>query len=172
MKPSKNAFAKPGLINGKVTVLKLVHRSARSVWDASSRLGDTLSTTPIKTKNAIGVKANVCAIITPINPYTQRVGLIPSHSAIVVVTVPLSPNNKIIASPMTNGGVIIGTTDNALRTLLNRNPVLTITRAKQSPSTVVMTPTETANKKELIATPQDPAPIKQSICQSFDSNNL
>jgi hypothetical protein len=74
MNPSRNALAKPGLINGKVTVLKVVHRSARSVWDASSRLGETLSTTPINTKNAIGVNANVWAIITPINPYTQRVG--------------------------------------------------------------------------------------------------
>ena len=68
IKPSKNAFAIPGLINGKVTVLKTCHLEALNVWEASSIDGLTLSTTPIKTKNAIGVKASVCANHIPGKP--------------------------------------------------------------------------------------------------------
>ena len=68
MKPSRNAFAIPGLINGKVTVLKTCHLDALNVWDASSIDGLTLSTTPIKTKKAIGVKARVWANQIPGKP--------------------------------------------------------------------------------------------------------
>ena len=68
MKPNKNAFAIPGLINGKVTVLKTCHLEALNVCEASSIEGLTLSTTPIKTKNAIGVKASVWANHIPGKP--------------------------------------------------------------------------------------------------------
>ena len=58
----------PGLIRGRVTVLKTCHLEALNVCEASSIDGLTLSTTPIKTKNAIGVKASVCANHIPGNP--------------------------------------------------------------------------------------------------------
>ena len=59
IKPRRKALAIPGRMRGKETVLKTCHLLARSVWEASSIEGLILSTTPIKTKKAIGVKANV-----------------------------------------------------------------------------------------------------------------
>ena len=55
IKPSKNALASPGRINGNDTVLKTCQRDARSVCAASSIEGLTPSTTPMSTKNAMGV---------------------------------------------------------------------------------------------------------------------
>ena len=68
MNPNKKALAIPGRINGKETVLNTCHFEARRVCDASSIDGLTLSTTPIKTKNEIGVKARVCANHIPGKP--------------------------------------------------------------------------------------------------------
>ena len=65
MKPNKNAFANPGLMSGNETVLNTCHLDALNVCAASSIEGDTPSTTPIRTRNAIGVNANVCAINIP-----------------------------------------------------------------------------------------------------------
>ena len=59
IKPSRKAFASPGRINGSDTVRKVCQRFARSVCAASSIDGETPSTTPINTRNAIGVKANI-----------------------------------------------------------------------------------------------------------------
>ncbi len=61
----RNAFARPGRINGSETSMNVRHRLARSVCAASSSDGATPSTTPISTRNAIGVNANTCATRTP-----------------------------------------------------------------------------------------------------------
>ena len=68
MKPTRNAFARPGRINGSEIRLNVCQRPARSVCDASSSDGLTPSTTPIRTRNATGVKANVWASHTPGRP--------------------------------------------------------------------------------------------------------
>ena len=59
IKPNKNALAIPGRMRGSETVLKTCQLEARRVCEASSIEGLTLSTTPINTKNAMGVKARV-----------------------------------------------------------------------------------------------------------------
>ena len=53
-----------------------------------------------------------------------------------VLTAPVLPNKIIIAKPITNGGVIIGKTDNILIVFLNLKLVLVIKRAKAKPKTV------------------------------------
>ena len=68
MKPSRNALASPGRISGNETVEKVVQASARSVCAASSIDGLTPSTTPIRTRNAIGVNASICASQMPVKP--------------------------------------------------------------------------------------------------------
>ena len=57
----RNALARPGRISGSETSANVRQRPARSVCAASSSAGDTPSTTPISTRKAIGVKANICA---------------------------------------------------------------------------------------------------------------
>ena len=68
MKLMRNAFASPGRIKGNEISLNTRQRLARSVCAASSMLGETPSTTPMRTRNAIGVKANTCASRTPGSP--------------------------------------------------------------------------------------------------------
>ena len=68
MKPTRKAFARPGLSSGSVTVRKVWLRVARSVWEASSILGATPCTTPRMIMKAIGVKANSCAMQIPNRP--------------------------------------------------------------------------------------------------------
>ena len=68
IKPSKKAFANPGRISGQVTVRKVCQALAFRVCAASSSEGLMASTTPIKTKKAIGVKDSSCAISTPVKP--------------------------------------------------------------------------------------------------------
>jgi hypothetical protein len=68
MNPSKNALASPGRINGNETVQKVSQVFARKVCAASSIEGLMPSTTPISTRNAIGVKAMVCANQIPGKP--------------------------------------------------------------------------------------------------------
>ena len=53
-----------------------------------------------------------------------------------VLTTPVLPNKIIIAKPITNGGVIIGKTDNILIVFLNLKLVLAIKSAKAKPKTV------------------------------------
>ena len=108
MNPNKNAFAKPGRISGKDTVQNVCHRDALRVWDASSFEGLIPSTTPINTRNAIGVYAKICAIRIPVSPYNHRVGGIPNAHSKNALTAPALPNKSIRASPITKGGVIIG----------------------------------------------------------------
>ena len=68
MKPTRKAFASPGLSSGSVTVMKVRMREERSVCAASSRLGETPCTTPRMIMKAMGVKANICASHTPKSP--------------------------------------------------------------------------------------------------------
>ena len=68
MKEIRKALAIPGRINGSDTSMNVRHRLARSVCAASSIDGDTPSTTPIRTRNAIGVNAKICASSTPCSP--------------------------------------------------------------------------------------------------------
>jgi hypothetical protein len=68
MKPTRKAFARPGLSSGSVTVMNVRRRSARSVCAASSSDGLTPCTTPRMIMKAIGVKANICASQTPNTP--------------------------------------------------------------------------------------------------------
>ena len=112
------------------------------------------STTPINTRNAIGVNASSCAINTPVNPYTQRVGSRPSCVATNWVTLPDKPNSRMMARPITNGGVMMGSNDKDLNADRNRTPVRVSTRAKASPSSVDNTPTLMASISEFHATPQ------------------
>ena len=65
MKPIRKALARPGRISGQVTVRKVYQGLARSVCDASSRLGATPCSTPSSTSIAIGVKASTCAMVMP-----------------------------------------------------------------------------------------------------------
>ena len=68
MNEIRNALAMPGRINGSDTSTNVRQRSARNVCAASSIDGDTPSTTPISTRNAIGVNAKICATSTPCRP--------------------------------------------------------------------------------------------------------
>ena len=68
MKPIRNALASPGAISGSDTLRKVRQRSARRVWLASSIDGLTPSTTPISTRNEIGVKLSTWAIQIPVRP--------------------------------------------------------------------------------------------------------
>jgi hypothetical protein len=68
MKPSRKALARPGRISGRDTVVNVRQAFARSVCAASSIDGLTPSTTPISTRNAIGVNASICANQIPGRP--------------------------------------------------------------------------------------------------------
>ena len=74
---------------------------------------------------------------------------------------PESPNSKIMANPITKGGVIIGNTLIALITRLNFRLVRVTRSAKTRPRIVVKAPTIIAIKSEFNATPHRPPPIKQ-----------
>ena len=68
MKPTRNAFARPGLRSGSVIVRKAVRRSARSVCAASSSDGPMAAMPPRTIMKAIGVNANSCASQRPKRP--------------------------------------------------------------------------------------------------------
>ena len=68
MNPSKKALARPGRISGQDTVRKVCQALALRVCAASSREGLIASTTPISTRNAMGVNDSSCAISTPVKP--------------------------------------------------------------------------------------------------------
>ena len=73
---------------GTCIVRNVCQRLARRVWAASSMDGLTPSTTPIRTRNAIGVKASVWAMRIPGRPYSHRVGWTPRRSEMKTVTEP------------------------------------------------------------------------------------
>ncbi len=64
----RNALAMPGRISGSDTSVNVRHGPARNVCAASSSAGETPSTTPMSTRNAIGVNANNWATSTPCRP--------------------------------------------------------------------------------------------------------
>ena len=55
----RNALAIPGRISGSEMSTNVRHCPARSVCAASSRAGETPSTTPISTRKAMGVNAKI-----------------------------------------------------------------------------------------------------------------
>ena len=55
-------------MSGSDTSAKVRQRSARRVCAASSIEGLMPSTTPMRTRKAMGVKASICASHTPGNP--------------------------------------------------------------------------------------------------------
>ena len=70
------------------------------------------------------------------------------------MTAPERPNSRITASPITNGGVMIGSTVSTRSARLARKSVRVAISAKARPSSVVPAPTRTASSSEFQATPQ------------------
>ena len=68
MKTTSQALANPGSISGNVMLAKVRAGLARSVCEASSMVGEMPWTTPIRTRNAVGVNENTCASQTPLKP--------------------------------------------------------------------------------------------------------
>jgi hypothetical protein len=52
-------------MSGNVTAVNVRMALARKVCEASSSVGEMPWTTPIRTRNAVGVKENTCASQTP-----------------------------------------------------------------------------------------------------------
>ena len=77
-----------------------------------------------------------------------------------------------MASPMTKGGVMMGSTVSALSSAPWRKPVRVTISAKTRPSRVVTTPTSTARKSEFQATPQRGPPDRQPRPQRRSLNSL
>ena len=61
----KKGIRKTGPHQGQRNRLERLPSAGPKVWAASSIDGETPSTTPIRTRNAIGVNASVCAIRIP-----------------------------------------------------------------------------------------------------------
>ena len=76
------------------------------------------------------------------------------------------------ASPMTNGGVMMGRTVRTRSIRLARKPVRVTTSAKASPRTVVENPTSTAIHREFHATPHVTGPVRQSRPQMVGETNF
>ncbi len=68
MKPTRKTLVRPGLSSGSVTVVIAFIGLARKVCAASSSVGATAWTTLRIIRNAIGVKANICASQIPCAP--------------------------------------------------------------------------------------------------------
>ena len=88
------------------------------------------------------------------------------------VTVPEAPNSRMMARPMTKGGVMIGNTLSRRSSRLARKPVRVAKRAKASPRTVVLTPTTMAIKREFQATPQLTLAVRQPTPQMSRLNSF
>ena len=89
-----------------------------------------------------------------------------------VVTKPVRPNMMISASPMTKGGVMIGSSESRRIGPFSGRPVRSATRAKARPSRVESRPTTTASASVFQAAPQLPAPVRHSRPQIERSVNL
>ena len=160
----RKAFARPGAISGREMRLKVRQRFARNVCEASSSEGLTPSTTPIKTKNAIGVKDKTWAIQMPVKPYSQRPGSTPNSAARCTVITPDRPNHKINARPITKGGVIIGKTVNMRSAFLQGSGVRVAASAKANPKSVEPLAVIIASHKVRQAVPQVP-PVRHDRLQ-------
>jgi hypothetical protein len=85
---------------------------------------------------------------------------------------PDRPNRRITASPITNGGVMIGNTVSTLSARLAGNSVRVTISANASPRTAVPAPTRMASSSEFQATPQLTPPCRQPSPQIFWSTSL
>ena len=95
-----------------------------------------------------------------------------NSSASIRVTPPEAPNSRMIASPMTNGGVMIGSIVSARSQRVARSWLRVTASAKASPSSVVPAPTRIARNSEFHAAPQLNWPPKQPSPQIFASVNF
>ena len=87
------------------------------------------------------------------------------------VTTPDSPSSRITAKPITNGGVMMGSSDSDLKKRLKGREVRTITSAKARPSRVLRKPTATASASEFQAAPHCPRPSRQPRRHSLGSTS-
>ena len=83
------------------------------------------------------------------------------------MTRPERPKIRISASPITKGGVTIGSTVSTRSVFLKRKPVRVAISAKARPSTVVPAPQHSARNSVFHATPQRPPPDRQRRLQIF-----
>ena len=81
------------------------------------------------------------------------------------VTVPDAPNRRMMASPMTKGGVMIGRTLRRRSSRLARKPVRVASKAKANPRTVVLAATRIAINREFQAMPQLTLAVRQPTPQ-------
>ena len=96
----------------------------------------------------------------------------PSQSASSTVTPPARPNIRMSASPITNGGVMIGSMASTRKRPVKRRPARVAASAKASPSAVDPSPTRTARINVFQATPQRRLEAKQSSPQTERSKNF
>ena len=88
------------------------------------------------------------------------------------VTVPERPNSRMSASPITNGGVMIGRMVRMRSRPLKRMVVRVAISANARPSAVVPMPTSTARNSVFQATPQRRFEVRQSRPQTERSKNF
>ncbi len=74
---------------------------------------------------------------------------------------PETPKSRISDSPMTNGGVISGSTVITRSSRLARKPVRVTSSAKARPSSVVPAPVSTPRVSEFQAMPHTTSPVRQ-----------
>src|SRR5919106_1267401 len=96
----------------------------------------------------------------------------PNSSAPSCVTAPERPNSRITASPITNGGVMIGSTVSTRSGRFARKSVRVAISAKARPRRVVPAPTRVARDSEVPATPHPTLPCRQPSPQILSSNSL
>ena len=70
------------------------------------------------------------------------------------VATPLRPNSRMMPSPITNGGVMMGRMASRRSSPLARKPVRLCSSAKPRPSKVVVMPQATASHRLFQNTPQ------------------
>ena len=99
--------------------------------------------TPERIRYAIGANDNVCANTIPGYPKMNELRTPKSLLEIY----PVRPNMKMMARPITKGGVIIGKIEKPCINRLYLKRDRSITRAKARPITVASTPTDEAMKR-------------------------
>ena len=83
---------------------------------------------------------------------------------------PDRPKIRMSPRPITNGGVMIGSTVNTRRSRLALKPVRVTTRANARPSVVVVAAVSRASSSVFQPTPQLRPPVRQSSRQIFAAN--
>ena len=141
----------PGATNGNVTVRNTRHALAPRFSADSRNVGSTFAIAADKFRNMIGYRFSVCNSITPQNPPA------PSQSTCVPnsrFTDPYRARNCRIPIAPTNGGMIIGTSNSALSTVLPRKAYRVNTCANGNANNVVNAVTATASRKLLNSAPR------------------